>query len=162
MYIAICLSCLACSRQNSDSVAKRPNEPDVVSVKNDDKEMNAAIRTAQATLDDFIKQITAPNPNQTYFSVKARFEDGKNIEHIWIKVAVFINGVFKGKIGNEPLDLSTVKLGEPVTITRERVSDWMIVENGILKGGYTIRVLRNRMPIDERKTFDAELHFRFE
>ncbi len=32
----------------------------------------------------------------------------------------------------------------------------MYIENGKLFGGYTIKVLRNRMTEEERKQFDAE------
>lgn len=38
----------------------------------------------------------------------------------------------------------------------------MVIERGQLIGGYTIRVLRDRMPIDERKVFDEQLPFTIE
>ena len=38
----------------------------------------------------------------------------------------------------------------------------MFVDKGVLRGGYTIRVIRNRMPKEERNAFDAEFPYKIE
>jgi uncharacterized protein YegJ (DUF2314 family) len=49
---------------------------------------------------------------------------------------------FSDFIGNEPLSVKNVKIDQQVGIPFEKVSDWMIIEDGRLIGGYTIRAIR--------------------
>ena len=40
------------------------------------------------------------------------------------------------------------------------ITDWMYVDKGILQGGYTIKLIRNRMSKEERAKFDAGFPFK--
>jgi uncharacterized protein YegJ (DUF2314 family) len=55
-----------------------------------------------------------------------------------------------------------VKMGEKVLIDKKDITDWMYLDNNTLKGGYTIRVIYNRMSKEERKKFAATLRFKIE
>ncbi len=54
---------------------------------------------------------------------------------------------------------TNVSLGNSLVLGPSEISDWMIVENNTLVGGYTIRVLRNRLSAEDRKKFDQSLPF---
>lgn len=41
------------------------------------------------------------------------------------------------------------------------ISDWMYIEDGYLVGGYTTRVIRDRMTEEERKKHDAQAPYKF-
>jgi len=127
----------------------------VVDVSRDDPEMNAAIQEAQNTLDVFIAALQAPKPSQTHFSIKAGFHYGDQggAEHIWLSDISYDGNLFKGTIGNDVYYVPNLKYGDPVTVLRDNISDWMIVENGKMIGGYTIRVLYCRMSPREQKQF---------
>lgn len=141
---------------DSFSVSKRSDHPDVYHVPNEEESMNTAIDKAQRTVGYFMSSLTAPTPEQQYFSAKAKIEDDGEIEHIWLNDVSFDDsGNLFGKIGNEPLSLKNVKIGQEVGIAKEELSDWMIIENGRLIGGYTLRVLRDKMSPKEQKAFDA-------
>ena len=45
-------------------------------------------------------------------------------------------------------------------INRNEISDWMYIKNSVLHGGYTIRLLRDRMTEEERKEFDASIEMK--
>jgi uncharacterized protein YegJ (DUF2314 family) len=62
-----------------------------------------------------------------------------------------------GKIDNLPAEVTSVKLGQTIEIDPSKISDWFYVDNGKLIGGYTIRVIRNRMSPKEKKQFDKQL-----
>jgi uncharacterized protein YegJ (DUF2314 family) len=47
-------------------------------------------------------------------------------------------------------------------VVAERISDWMYVHEGRLVGGYTIRVMRDRLSPAERLRFDQGLPFKIE
>ncbi len=145
-------------KQDPPVVSKRKDEPDVYHVSGTEGRMNFAMEKARLTLGYFRKSLTAPAPHQQYFSLKARIADGERIEHIWLTDVSFDDSnIYYGKIGNEPLDVRTVKLGQQVGIAFEDVSDWMIIENGRLIGGYTIRVLREGLTGAALENFDSSV-----
>jgi uncharacterized protein YegJ (DUF2314 family) len=123
--------------------------------------MNAAIEKAQATLDQFLTALASPKPSQTYFSVKARFpypngSGGTSYEHIWLDNVSYTDGQFSGLIGNEPVEVTSLHLAQKVTVPKADITDWFIIDNNHMLGGYTVRVLRDRMTNDERQKFDQE------
>lgn len=134
----------------------------VVSVKDTDPAMNAAMEKARATLDQFSAALQKPGPKQSDFSLKAKFQEGEKIEHMWINSPIVSGDSIKGKLGNDPDNLKKVRMGMIVTVTRDRVSDWMYVDDGKLVGGYTLRVLRDKMSAKERREFDASVPFKIE
>jgi len=145
-------------KQDQPAVSKRKDEPDVYHVNGTEERMNFAMEKARLTLGYFKKSLLAPTPNQLYFSLKARIGDGEKVEHIWLTGVSFDDSnIYYGKIGNEPIDVRTVKLGQEVGIAFEDVSDWMIIENGRLIGGYTIRVLREGLTGAALENFDRSV-----
>lgn len=145
-----------------DGTLRARRDPPVVSVQNEDAEMGAAIVKAQSTLDQFITALAAPRPNQTFFLIKAKFTAGDAVEHIWVADLVFDGRIFRGVLANDPESIPGLSYKQPVEIQRTDVSDWMYVEDGLLVGGYTSRVLRSRMTPDEKREQDARNPYRYE
>lgn len=129
-------------------------------------DMEQAIATAKSEVEIFITALQNPQPSQTYFSIKKPFayeEEGvKSYEHIWLDQVSWDGEFFHGNIANEPLNTKEVSLGQKIKIKKDDISDWMIIDGGILKGGYTIRALRSRMSDKEKKDFDASVDFKFQ
>jgi uncharacterized protein YegJ (DUF2314 family) len=132
-----------------------PRDSGVVYVSAEDEEMNAAIEQAQDTLGDFIEKLESPAPGQIGFSVKARFAFGSpgSYEHIWLDDVSYSGDGFSGTIANVPVDVKDLKYGDRVTVPAGDITDWMIVEDDKLVGGYTIRVMLKRMSAQEREEF---------
>ncbi|WP_421939526.1 YegJ family protein [Pedobacter sp.] len=140
------------------NVEERKGEPDMVYVANEDERMNWAIEKANLTLWYFEESLDNPKDFQVYFSVKVKIIDGDASEHIWLTDPHFDDeGHLYGTVGNEPVDVSTVKLDQKIGIDRSLISDWMIVEGGRLIGGYTIRAIREGIPEDDRPAFDNSI-----
>ncbi len=144
-------------------VLEREGEPAVISVEGDDPEMTAAIAQAQATLDQFIADLQAPKQGQTYFSIKARFAvpGGQPVtyEHMWLYNVSYGSSEFTGQLGNEPVHRTDLVLDQTLTVPRADVTDWMIIQDGVLVGGYSVRLLRSRLSAAEREQFDREAGF---
>jgi uncharacterized protein YegJ (DUF2314 family) len=139
-------------------VRKRDGNPDVYDTSKDNDNMNWAMEKAKFTMHYFKKCLAHPKEGQVYFSIKARIEDLGKIEHIWLMDPSFdLDGNIYGVIGNEPIDVKNVKLDQKIGITFDNVSDWMIIENGRLIGGYTIRAIRDRLTENEITNFDKSL-----
>jgi len=140
------------------NVEERQGEPDMMYVSNEDERMNWAIEKANLTLWYFEESLKNPQSYQVYFSIKVKIIDGENGEHIWLTEPHFDDeGNLYGTIGNEPVDVTTVKLNQKIGIDRSLISDWMILENGRLIGGYTIRAIRDGIPDKDKSAFDQNI-----
>jgi len=128
----------------------------------DDREMNAVIAEARRTIGEFKSRIASPAATRTQASIKAKFEEAGKVEHIWLDDVRVTQDSFEGVIGNTPVDIDRLKLGETVRVRLEDISDWMIVDDGKLIGGRSIRLFRSRMKPDERAAFDREMPFKIE
>ena len=69
---------------------------------------------------------------------------------------------FEGTISNDPTIVKTVKSGDVVKVEKNAVEDWMYVEKRKLVGGYTVRVLRDRLSAAERKALDDSLPYKID
>ena len=142
----------------NESVQQRSEDSNVVNVKSEDDGMNWAIEKAKLTLHYFEKCLVSPKSAQQYFSIKVKIDDGENIEHLWLTEPSFDEeGNLFGVVGNQPLDVKTVALGQKIGIDRNLISDWMIIENGRLIGGYTIRAIRDNLSGNDLINFDRGL-----
>ncbi|MEZ4951695.1 MAG: DUF2314 domain-containing protein [Saprospiraceae bacterium] len=152
------LSRLFGKKQEGNNVRKRSNQPDVVDIQNQDEKMNWAMEKSRLTLHYFKKCLKNPNPDQQYFSIKVRIEDKGKVEHIWLNEPTFDNdnNLF-GIVGNKPIDVDSIKQNQKIGVEEEQVSDWMIVENGRLIGGYTIRAIRDGLSGKDLNNFDRGL-----
>lgn len=116
----------------------------VVMIKSDDPEMEAAVMNAQAKLNQFIEAVKNPKPGYTT-SVKVRFEDGQDVEYMWLNELTYVDGCFTGVINNDPVYVQNVKIGDRHEAHANEVNDWLIVDEvGGLEGGFTIELLQRR------------------
>jgi uncharacterized protein YegJ (DUF2314 family) len=118
--------------------------------------MQAAIAEARRTVPDFATRVLTPAPGQTYAAVKVALREGEAVEHVWISDLAFDGESFRGRLGNTPVDLRRWSIGDTVRVSRDSVSDWMLVDADTVYGGYSVHVLRARMSPTEREAFDRE------
>lgn len=145
-------------KKESDNVRRRQDQPDVVDVQNEDEMMNWAMEKSRWTLHYFEKCLQSPKSNQQYFSIKVKIEDEGLVEHIWLNNPSFDSeGNLFGIVGNEPIDVRCVSFNQKIGIDRNLISDWMILEDGRLIGGYTIRAMRDNLSGSALTDFDRGL-----
>ncbi len=58
---------------------------------------------------------------------------------------------YRGRLSNLPLDITSITLGDTVTVPKDRVSDWFAIDDGKLVGGYTLRLQRARLPPEQAR-----------
>ncbi len=133
-----------------------------VSIEEADPKMREAVLKARGSIHEFIAMVQNPKPTISYFALKARFEENEMAEHIWLNFITYDGKEFEGNVANDPFALRTISFGKTVRVPAERVSDWMIIDNGVLVGGYTLRVLRDRMSEPDKRAFDERGGFRVE
>ena len=122
----------------------------VLHAEQNDPEINAAIERARAELGTFEAAFNAPKPTQTKFGVKVALPHAGGVEHIWLaEPRMEIDSVL-GIVEQTPAYATQAKRGDLVRINRSAISDWMFLEDGSLRGGYTMRVAIERLPESER------------
>jgi uncharacterized protein YegJ (DUF2314 family) len=140
---------------------QRSDNPPVVSVGAGDKEMNAAIEKAQGSLNGFVLRLAHPEKGDKWFLVKGRFTRGNEVEHIWIADVTYDGKAFNGVLADEP-KMQGLRLKGAVFVPLSDITDWMYVSHDRLVGGFTTRVLYNRLSHKERKDADFTRPFRIE
>jgi len=66
-----------------------------------------------------------------------------------------------GVIDNAPNNIPSVQLGDTISVSEDVISDWMFKKSDSIYGGFTIRVLRDRMNETERAELDRWLGYPF-
>jgi uncharacterized protein YegJ (DUF2314 family) len=154
---AVCLFMVACSPVPNKIATQVPSTQSNV-----DLEMEAAFQQAQDTLNSFIQKIEVPQPDRTLVAVKVRFVlPDSSTQDLWVDRITYRDGSFHGTMGD---DIPTLKLSvdDKITIKTKDIVDWMIVENGKLIGGYTIRLAFQRMSPEQKESFLETVHYSVE
>ena len=139
-----------------------PSPASTPTVSATDPELDAAIEQARASLDTFIQKLTTSHADRTFVAVKVRFYPPDSLpQDIWVDEVTYTDGSFRGSMGDDIPSLR-LQLGEKITVKEEDILDWMIVENGKLIGGYTIRLAVQRMSPEEKERFLETLDYSIE
>jgi uncharacterized protein YegJ (DUF2314 family) len=126
----------------------------------DDSEMEAAIAQAKTTIKQFFDAYLSPTSCQTSFLLKVVFDEGDEVEHIWLADLDFSGDLPSGVVANDP-NLPSLRFMQRVDFEPSYISDWMYVDDGRLVGGYTTRLIRDRMTSKERQELDASSPYGF-
>jgi len=105
----------------------------------DNVAMDRAMQEARATIDDLLRRVESGSVKK--YNIKAPVVDVNGTEYFWLSDVTFTDGVFKGKIDNDPNIVKTVKICEFMTIKKDNISDWMFMRDGKIYGNRTLRVL---------------------
>lgn len=115
---------------------------------------------AKATYMDFVAALHKKAPTAEGFAIKKAFPAGDSFEHMWLSDVVWDGKVFKGTVNNDPVETKVVKFGQRITVKPDELSDWMYIDDGVLKGGNTIRVFYGGMKPKDKKEFEAQMPFK--
>lgn len=152
IHFLICILAFACT----------PVPTSASTIPATDVELEAAIQQARNTLNEFTDRLASSHPDRKFVAVKVRFlpTDGLS-QDIWVDEITYTGSSFRGNMGD---DIPSLKLsaGEKIVVPAEDIVDWMIVEDGKLVGGYTIRLAYQRMSLEEKERFLETLDYSIE
>lgn len=147
----------------NNSIKDKINNDVAIQVESADEEMNLAIQKSISTFDEFDDAYNKNEPENESYAIKIAFPTPDNsFEHIWVSRLYKKDGDFYGVVNNTPNSTQQVNYGDTIKIDFDKMSDWMYLSNGVLKGGNTIRVIRNQLPESDKKEFDEALGFLIE
>ena len=136
-----------------------PGDGNVVALAADDAGMAEAKAQAVATVPEFLRRLSAPGADVSSAAVKAPLPVPGGTEHVWLAGVRCEGDEFVGTVDNDPTPKTGVKSGDTVRVRQTEISDWKLVENGQLVGGFTIRYFMSRLPAKQRAALTAALPF---
>ena len=139
------------------------NDPTFTAMKRNDPEVVEAHAKAAATIPDFIAAVQGGGSRK--YLAKLRFRDPDISEklgedrffYLWLHEVAYHpdEKLLSGEFFEVPEGFEKWHpVGSRLGFEAEDVFDWMILDNGLLRGGFTIRVHRSRLPKDQRAAHD--------
>jgi uncharacterized protein YegJ (DUF2314 family) len=128
IFILICV--LIDIKASCQTVVKNNIEYSSVELIKNDKIFLALKDTAQKHLQIFIDNLNKHgHDGKNYqFDVKSDFVQNGNHEHMWSRVYEYKNGVFKGVFIDSAFTVKSIRMGDKVTINRNKIEDWSIYD----------------------------------
>jgi uncharacterized protein YegJ (DUF2314 family) len=111
---------------------------------NDNAELYVAVQKARRSLDDFISRYEHPKDGDRGFGVQGAFATSGQPEHIWIHLDNYKDGVFTGRLADEPSAIPGKHKGDTVDVAKKDVTDWIYESDGKKVGGFTIDALEGQ------------------
>jgi uncharacterized protein YegJ (DUF2314 family) len=122
-----------------------------------DGEDPAYLRTideAQRTLSQFRAMLPADGSPRQNALLKTLIVQEDQSAYMWLSHARRKGNSFVATFFEVPNDLHNYEVGNELEIAARDVVDWMVNEDGILQGGYSVRYQRERMPEEARAEYD--------
>lgn len=138
----------------------REDGTDIFTLQSADPGMDAAVASARATLGTFHRYVDKDRDGTVRALIKGGFEAGENTEHMWVAAVTWDGRRFHGRLVSDPELVEGLSPGDPVELDPEQVSDWMVIADEVLLGGYTTLEIRRRLAPAERAAFDRTLPYR--
>ena len=161
LFLSVLLS--GCNNPSpTTSTSKLDTSTGLYRVTSDNTSMNLAIARAKISIDQFDKAFEKKDSAYSDFAVKKKYDTEDGGEHMWIAVTKIVDGNYQGYVSNDAEETREVKYGDSVVVLKDEITDWMYLDNNVLKGGYTIREIRNRLSKEEQLQLDKELGFKIE
>lgn len=162
LFITAFTTIISCNdTEKTKELEKKLDQKGISLIQYDDEEMNNAINNARLTFDNFKEEIE--NPEDKYFAVKIGILYPGGKEHLWIVDVVKENGKYFGRVDNQPEYTDDVKLNDIIEIPLNLISDWMVIDGDqLIGGGYTLKLIRDRMTPEEKQKFDQESNLKFQ
>lgn len=155
------------------------SEPLFVNLRDDDPALLASVVEAREKLSHFKAAFSAMQFKPAVYVVKVPFVDRSQvgqpalvatpkviaenskqpIAHLWLAVTSVMEDLFFCAVGEAPGQLG-LAAGDSFVVGEEIVEDWMIDHQGVAYGGFSLRVLRDRLDEIGRRKFDEHTGIR--
>lgn len=117
-------------------------EPPVVAIGPDSEKLQEAEEEARRRWPEFLSAFHEKDPSREDFAVKAPFETPNGeMEHMWVMVEQVEGDIIRGSLGNDPIHVRSLAAGSHVELEKDRISDWVYMEEGEMVGGFSMKVL---------------------
>jgi len=115
----------------------------VIEVSQDDPRMVQAAEEARGQWGDFVQAFEKRSGTASdHFGVKAPVTHSNKTEFIWVEVDTIEGNAIQGRLGNDPVDLGTLKLGSAVSVNVSDIQDWAYIQDGEPVGLFSVKAIQ--------------------
>lgn len=152
---------------------KVPDEPLFAHLNDDDPALLEAVDVAKQSLPQFVEAFTKNRFTPAVYLVKVPFIDRDDIGEsalvrtpdvtteyptqrmcrLWLAVNSVLDDLLFCSVLESPVSLR-LAMGASFVIESSLVEDWMINQDGIVYGGFSMRVIRKQLPEHDHRRFD--------
>jgi uncharacterized protein YegJ (DUF2314 family) len=119
-----------------------------------EEELLRIAEDARETLPLFFRHLQNPAKGEADFRVKYPFQadsgSGFSMEQIWLEDIRFTGSEYYGALANAPFYIAALRMGDSVSFSPDKITDWMYTQNGTIAGGRSIKYLLEQIPGHER------------
>ncbi len=112
-------------RGQVDAAIYELNEPPVISIADDNQQLLDGVAEAKRRWPEFVAAYANHDQARDNFAVKAPVTRSDVTEFIWMEITKLDAGRVHGTLQNEPVNLGSLKLGDPVEIAAGDINDWV-------------------------------------
>lgn len=141
---ALCAVFAAACTRSTTAPALRDGRPDFVHAAPGDAALEAATARARAQLARFEQALDTRPAGCVRHAVKVRIGPTPAGEQVWLIEPVAVDGGFRGVVDNTARTLPDLRRGDLITVPQRGVTDWMMVCDGALVGGESLRLALQR------------------
>lgn len=133
------------------------DEPIFMAIRGSDPAFQQTVRDAQASLPDFRRLLRSEHAGQWYSCIKTRVSAGEERAFIWLSVVGVLPSGFVAGVFEIPKEFDGIRVGDEIQVAEKDVMDWMVIGDGELHGGFSLRYQRSKLPPEERGGFDEHM-----
>ena len=133
------------------------DEPRFQAIPEDDPESRRSVVDAQETLPEFRALLRLPGEANALVAIKTRVTAGPASAFLWLMVIKPTREGFVGSVIEVPPEFAGVAVGDQREVPSAEVVDWMYNMDGILHGGFSLRLQRSRLDPDQQAWYDERI-----
>lgn len=133
------------------------DEPLFMGVRESDPAFQQTIREARATLPEFRRMLASAEAGHAIPLVKVQLTDRQERALLWLIVRGVQGSGLGASVFEIPPEFTSYQAGDEVDVPENAVLDWMLNQDGVLHGGFSLRYQRSLLPEDKRAEFDRHI-----
>jgi uncharacterized protein YegJ (DUF2314 family) len=122
----------------------------------DDKGYLEAVQRARGALAEFRAMIER-HGLPALPMIRHRIEDSGVVAHLWLVVTEVRPDGFSAEMLEKPIQFKEHDADHSFDVGNAELEDWMMILDGVLHGGYTVRYQRSLLREDEKPAFDEHM-----
>lgn len=123
-------------------------------IRGSDPEYLKTIREPRATLAQFRSMLPSDGSPRWNAMVKSEIRQGNSTAFMWLSNTRMSGISFIAEFFEIPQESTNYHVGDQLEVSEESLLDWMVNDNGVLHGGFSIRYYRTTLPENERDEYD--------
>ena len=131
--------------------------PKTILIRSSDPRYQQTIRDAHATLGQFRSMFPGDGSPRREAMVKTEVRQGEHKALMWLSNTRLSGTSFFAEFFEISESFTSYHVGDELEIPEGSLLDWMVNDQGVLYGGFSIRYYRSTLPENERDEYDRYL-----